>query len=119
MFKISIFYDETIGLEDVPESVGIMCINCTVDNIKHPVDHLQSLLKVLSIFNISVLYDDTIGLEDVNKSFGIMCINSRKIIGCSLYNQKIEYIITPFFHKYGVTACWLILCHQIKSKTQF
>ena len=28
MFKIRIIYDETIGIEDVTESVGIMCINC-------------------------------------------------------------------------------------------
>ena len=27
MFKISIWYDDTIGLEDVPEAVGIICIN--------------------------------------------------------------------------------------------
>ena len=28
MFKIRIIYDNTIGNEDVPEAVGIMCINC-------------------------------------------------------------------------------------------
>ena len=28
MFKIMIFYDDTIGIEYVPEFFGIMCINC-------------------------------------------------------------------------------------------
>ena len=28
MFKISIIYDDTIDDEDVPEAVGIMCIDC-------------------------------------------------------------------------------------------
>ena len=28
MFKITIWYDETINHKDVPESVGIMYINC-------------------------------------------------------------------------------------------
>ena len=28
MFKIKIIYDKTIDNEDVPEGVGIMCINC-------------------------------------------------------------------------------------------
>ena len=28
MFNINISYDETIGLEDGPEAVGIMFINC-------------------------------------------------------------------------------------------
>ena len=28
MFKISIIYDVTIDNEDVPEAIGIMCINC-------------------------------------------------------------------------------------------
>ena len=28
MFKIIIIYDDTIDYEDVPEAVGIMCINC-------------------------------------------------------------------------------------------
>ena len=38
MFKIRIFYDETIGIEDVPEWIGIMCtscgkiIGCSLDN---------------------------------------------------------------------------------------
>ena len=28
MFNIRMFYDETIGLENIPESDGIICINC-------------------------------------------------------------------------------------------
>ena len=28
MFKISIWYDESIVHEDAPDAVGIMCINC-------------------------------------------------------------------------------------------
>ena len=28
MFKINIIYDDTIDRKDVPEAVGIMCINC-------------------------------------------------------------------------------------------
>ena len=28
MFKINILYDEIIDNEDVPEAVGIICINC-------------------------------------------------------------------------------------------
>ena len=40
MFKIRIIYDETIDKEDVPEAVGILCINrrkyigCSLDNQK-------------------------------------------------------------------------------------
>ena len=28
MFKISSWYDDNIGLEDVPDFLGIMCISC-------------------------------------------------------------------------------------------
>ena len=28
MFKIRIIYDDTIDNKDVPEAVGIMCLNC-------------------------------------------------------------------------------------------
>ena len=40
MFMISIWYDESIGNKDIPEAVGIMCINfrkiigCLLDNKK-------------------------------------------------------------------------------------
>ena len=68
------------------------------DNIECPEDHLKLLLKVFSMFKIMVIYDETIYIynKDVPESVGIMCINCGKIIGCSLYNQNMEKLITPF-----------------------
>ena len=36
----------------------------TADDINHPDDHFQSLLKVFSMFKIRIFYDETIGIED-------------------------------------------------------
>ena len=48
------------------------------------------------MFKIRDIYDETIDNGDVPEAVGVMCINCRKIIGCSLDNQKIENFITPF-----------------------
>ena len=69
----------------------------TADNIKHPEEHLQSLLKVFSMFKIRILYDEIIGLEDVPEYVRIMCITCGKIISGSFENQNIENFITIFF----------------------
>ena len=69
----------------------------TADNINHPEEHLQSLLKLFSMFKIRILYNDTIGLEYVPEYVGIMHSNCGKIISCSLDNQHTEKCITSFF----------------------
>ena len=91
----------------------------TADNINHPEEHLQSLLKLFSMFKIRILYNDTIGLEYVPEYVGIMHSNCGKIISCSLDNQHTEKCITSFFHKYGLLACWFILDHQIEQRPKF
>ena len=87
----------------------------TDDNIKHPEEHLKSLLKVFSMFKIRIWYYDTIGLEYFPEYVGIICINCGKIIGCSLDNQMIEDFITPFVinmvpHNVGLS--WIIKSNQ-------
>ena len=66
------------------------------DNIKTPEDHLQLLLKLLSMLKIIIWYYEGIIHENVPDSVGIMCINCEKCIGCLLDNQGIEKFITPF-----------------------
>ena len=71
------------------------------------------------MFKIRVLYDDTTVQENIPCTVVIMYIDCGKTIGYYLDNQPIDYLITPFFHKYGVSACWFILDHPFKQRTQF
>ena len=87
----------------------------TSDKFKHPEGHLQSLLKVFSMFKIVIWYDETISIEDVPEAVGIMCIDCGKSIGCSLDNQTMEKFITPFvpnmlFQNLGLS--WFIKLNQ-------
>ena len=66
------------------------------DNIECPAEHLNFLLKVFSMNRIKIIYDETINNKDDPEAVGIMSINYGKSIGCSLDNQDIEYLITPF-----------------------
>ena len=56
----------------------------TANNIKIPVESLQSLLKVFSMLKIRIWYDEIIAHEYVPDDFRVMCINCGKNIGCSL-----------------------------------
>ena len=50
------------------------------DKIKCTEYHLQSFLKLFSMFKIMIFYDDTVGIQDVPEFFGIMCINCGQLL---------------------------------------
>ena len=68
----------------------------TADKFKPQPDHLQSLLKIFSMFKIKICWDDTTGLEAYTEAVGIMYINCGKSIVCLLENKTIEKLITTF-----------------------
>ena len=60
----------------------------TSNNINSPAEHLQALLKLLSMFKLRFWHDDIIAQENVSDAVVIMCINCGKTIGCLLDNKK-------------------------------
>ena len=54
----------------------------TENHINSMAEHLQSLLKLLSMFKISILYYDTTVENNVPYDVGIMCISCWKMFGC-------------------------------------
>ena len=85
------------------------------DQIEHPEEHFQSLLKKFSTFKISIFYDYTIGLEYFPEYFGIMRINCGKIIVFSLDNQIIEHFMNTFVTNIvfqHVVLSWIIKSNQ-------
>ena len=80
MFKIIILYDDIIGLEDVPEDVGIMCINC-VESIDFLLDN-QTIEKSITPFVTNMVFQN-VGLSWFTKS-------NQKL---NFYFQKIFFLL--------------------------
>ena len=87
----------------------------TSNHMNSPVEHLQSLLKLLSMLKIGILYDEAIVAKKFPDDVGIMYINCGKTIGYLLDNQTIENFITTFFKNMvlqHVDLSWIIQSNQ-------
>ena len=87
----------------------------TSDYIKSPSDHLQSLLKLFSMFKIMIFYDEKIGHKYFPEYVRIMCVYCGKVIGFLLDNQTIENFVNTFvtnilFQNVGLS--WVIQSNQ-------
>ena len=67
----------------------------TANNINGPAEHLQLLLKLLSMLKLIIWFYKTIAQDNVPGYVGIMYINCYQAIGGLLYSQTIEDFITP------------------------